>query len=103
MICAEVFKKIDELNDTYLNVWEQACTIESPTNYKAGVDAVGGFFAKMAEARGWKVEYSRQKISGDVVCITMNPQLDAAPIFHKSIFVSGYGINRNCITFDRFK
>lgn len=80
MICAEVFKKIDELNDTYLNVWEQACTIESPTNYKAGVDAVGGFFAKMAEARGWKVEYSRQKISGDVVCITMNPQLDAAPI-----------------------
>lgn len=80
MICAEVFNKIDELNDTYLDVWEQACTIESPTGYKAGVDEVGSFFAKMAEDRGWKVEYFRQEVSGDVVCITMNHQSNAAPI-----------------------
>lgn len=80
MLCADVFKKIDELNGTYRDVWEQACTIESPTGYKAGVDAVGSFFAKMAEERGWEVEYSRQEVSGDVVCITMNPHVDAAPL-----------------------
>jgi len=80
MVCVDVFKKIDELNDTYLDVWEKACTIESPTNYKAGVDEVGRFFAGMAKERGWEVEYSRQDVSGDVVCITMNPNVDAAPL-----------------------
>lgn len=80
MICADVFKKIKELNDMYLSVWEEVCTIESPTDYKEGVDAVGSFFAKMAEERGWTVEYSRQEVSGDVVCITMNPHVDAAPL-----------------------
>ncbi len=80
MVCKELFQKIDELNDTYLNVWEDVCNIESPTKYKEGVDAVGQHFAKMAEERGWKVEFCRQPVSGDVVCITMNPDVDARPV-----------------------
>ena len=80
MICADVFQKIDELNDKYIDVWEKVCTIESPTNHKAGVDEVSRFFAGMAEERGWKVEYSRQEVSGDVLCVTMNPDVDAAPL-----------------------
>lgn len=80
MVCAEVFAKIDELKDAYLSVWEQACNIESPTTCKEGVDAVGRFFADMAEARGWKVEFCPQEISGDVVCITMNPSSAEAPL-----------------------
>ena len=76
----KVFEKIDQLRETYLNVWEQACDIESPTNYKEGVDAVGRFFAEMAEQRGWKVEYCRQEVSGDVVCITMNADSPEKPL-----------------------
>lgn len=76
----KVFDKIDELRETYYNVWEQVCDLESPTTYKAGVDAVGRYFADAAAERGWKVEYCRQEVSGDVVCITMNPDSDKKPL-----------------------
>lgn len=76
----KVFDKIDELRETYYNVWEQVCDLESPTADKAGVDAVGRYFADAAEKYGWKVEYCRQAVSGDVVCITMNPDSDKKPL-----------------------
>ena len=79
-MCSNVFQKIDELNSTYLDVWEDVCNIESPTNYKEGVDAVGNYFAKKAEERGWKVEFCRQPVSGNAVCITMNPDVDVPPV-----------------------
>ena len=75
-----IFTTVDELTDEYLQIWEDVCNIESPTAYKEGVDAVGQFFAEMAQKKGWKVEFCRQKVSGDVVCITLNPDVDAAPI-----------------------
>jgi len=80
MICKEVFKKIDELEKDYFKVWQEAATIESPTKFKEGVDACGNYFARMAEERGWKVEYSRQSVSGDVVHITMNSESDLPPL-----------------------
>lgn len=80
MICKEIFKKIDELEKDYFKVWQEAATIESPTNFKEGVDACGNYFARMAEERGWKVEYSRQNVSGDVVHITMNSESDLPPL-----------------------
>lgn len=77
---SEIFKTVDELSDYYIDVWEKVCNIESPTEYKAGVDAVGNLFAEMAQNRGWKVEYFNQPVSGNVVCITMNPDVDAPPL-----------------------
>lgn len=76
----KIFEKIDELNEAYIKVWEDVCNIESPTHYKEGVDRVSSYFVKMAEERGWQVEYSRQEISGDAVCITLNPEVDAQPL-----------------------
>ena len=75
-----ILKKIDDLKKTYLNVWEDVCNIESPTSCKDGVDKVGAYFARLAEKRGFKVEYSKQDIAGDVVCITMNPDSDLQPV-----------------------
>ena len=72
MQCDKLFAKIDELYPTYLTVWEDVCNIESPTNCKEGVDAVGNYFIKMARARGWDVEIAPMEISGDAVCITMS-------------------------------
>lgn len=80
MSCKELFEIIDSLNSEYVKVWEDVCNIESPTKYKAGVDACGEYFAEMARERGWKVEYLRQPVAGDLVDITMNPEVDAKPI-----------------------
>lgn len=76
----KIFETIDALNDGYVKVWEDICTIESPTAYKAGVDAVGNYVIKMAKERGFEVEVLEQKVSGNAVCITMNADANAKPV-----------------------
>jgi len=71
---------VDQLTEEYFRMWEDVCNIESPSAYKEGVDAVGEFFAEKARKRGWKVEYCRQEVSGDAVCITLNADVEAAPV-----------------------
>ena len=71
---------IDELNEEYVKIWEDICNIESPWSHKAGVDAVGQYFIDYANERGWKVEVFEQERAGNVVTLTMNPDVDAAPI-----------------------
>ncbi len=68
----KVYKTIDKLYPEYIKVWEDVCNIESPTNYKDGVDKVCKYFCDMAEKLGWKVEISKQEVSGNAACITMN-------------------------------
>ena len=80
MVCAELFEKIKDLNEYYLKVLEDVCNIESPTNYKEGVDKVGEYFIDMATKHGWKVEVFKQEIAGNVVCITMNPDAENMPV-----------------------
>ncbi len=80
MECLELFEKIDELNDKYIKIWEDVCNIESPTNFKRGVDAVGEYFIKLAREHGWQVEVLELKEAGNPICITMNPKATAAPI-----------------------
>ena len=76
----EYFKKIDELNEKYIQIWQDVCNIESPTDYKQGVDAVGKYISDLALEKGWKVETFNQEVSGDVVAITMNPNSNEPPI-----------------------
>ena len=80
MVCAELFEKIKDLSEIYLDVLEDVCNIESPTNYKEGVDKVGEYFIDMAIKHGWKVEVFEQEIAGNVVCITMNPDAENSPV-----------------------
>lgn len=80
MICEKLFQKIDQLNESYINVWETCCNLESPTRDKARVDAVGRYFAELAEKKGWKVEIVPQEKAGDLVVITLNPDAPGAPI-----------------------
>ena len=75
-----LFQTIDELYEQYLKIWADVCNIESPTRCKEGVDAVGRYFAEMAQKHGWKVEVGRQSVAGDTVCITMNADVDAQPV-----------------------
>ncbi len=80
MNCEKLFNTIDELNEKYLNIWEDVCNIESPTDYKEGVDECGRYFIKIAEEKGWKVEVCKQDVAGDVVVITMNPDSSEQPV-----------------------
>ena len=80
MKCSELFHKIDALNDKYISVWEDVCNIESPTNYKIGVDKVGEYFIKMAEERNWQIEVFEEVKAGNAICITMNPDVKAEPV-----------------------
>lgn len=80
MQCEKLFAKIDELQPEFLQFWVDVCNIESPTAYKPGVDAVGKYFAEQAKKYGWQVEVHHEEVSGDAVCITMNPDANAQPI-----------------------
>ncbi len=71
---------IDELNAEYVQMWADVCNIESPWYNKQGVDAVGAYFIRHANERGWKVEVFEQERVGNVVILTMNADVDAAPI-----------------------
>ena len=76
----ELFGIIDTLEQEYVKIWEDVCNIESPTHYKEGVDAVGRYFIRYAQERGWKIDVFEQERAGNVVTVTMNADVDAAPI-----------------------
>ena len=69
----DVFEMIDRLQPEFVRFWEDICMIESPTKFKEGVDAVGRFCTEAAEKRGWQVTVHQEAVSGNAVCITMNP------------------------------
>ncbi len=75
-----IFKQIDNVEDEYISFLDKVCNIESPTSNKAGVDTVGRCFIEAANRFDWQVEILPQEISGDAICITMNPDSDNAPI-----------------------
>lgn len=76
----ETLARIEELSDEYVKFLMELCDIESPTDYKEGVDAAGRYVADKARIRGWEVEVHHEDVSGDAVCITMNPDAEGKPI-----------------------
>lgn len=76
----KLFRQLEQLEQKYIDVWESFCNIESPSNFKEGVDRAGKYIAEIAESLGFKVEIFEQKTSGNVVCITMNDKSNEAPI-----------------------
>lgn len=80
MKCEKLFETIDGLQEKYVNILADVCSIESPTDYKEGVDRVGKYFMDFAKEKGWKVEICPQNVSGDIACITLNPDAKKPPI-----------------------
>lgn len=75
-----IINEISKCKEYYLDVLEDVCNIESPTNYKEGVDNVGKYFLDMANKMGWETEVFKQEISGDVIMITMNSDSAENPV-----------------------
>ncbi len=71
---------IEEKEKDAVCLLEEIAKIESPTEYKQGVDAVGAYLVKRAKARGFAVKIHRESVSGDAIAITMNEGALGAPI-----------------------
>ncbi len=80
-----LFDQIDQLNESYIKIWQDVCNLESPTADKARVDAVGHYIVDWGKAHGWQVQIHPQPAAGDNVWITLNPQAPG-----KGIFLSGH-------------
>lgn len=80
MKCKSLLAQIDALNEEYLQVWEDLASIESPTSFKEGVDAACAYVIEWAKKKGFTVETFPQPVSGDPVCITMNPDSKECPV-----------------------
>ncbi len=76
----KIIEKIEELDELYIQVWEDVCNIESPTAYKAGVDAVGDYLLRLARERGWEVRLCPQEVAGNAFSVTINPEVDAPAV-----------------------
>ena len=75
----KLLNTIDTLKDEYLQFWMEVVNCESPTENKAGVDACSKLFIDRAKARGWHIDIQKQAVSGDAVCITLNPDAKGKP------------------------
>ncbi len=80
MMTSNAFSKIDKLADSYVDIWEDVCNIESPSYDKAGVDQVGEYFIQIAKKQNWHIEVFEQETFGNVICITMNKESKNRPI-----------------------
>ena len=80
MIVKNVFEKIEKLNEKFIDIWEDVCNIESPSDYKEGVDKVGRYFIELARKNSWHTEVFNQEKFVNVVCITMNSHSKLMPV-----------------------
>lgn len=80
MKCEKLFEVIDGLKEEYVGILADLCRIESPTDYKEGVDRVGEYIMAIAKEKSWAIEVSPQAVSGDAICITLNPEAKGAPV-----------------------
>lgn len=78
--CAHLFSRIDAIAAEYIPFLVDICRIESPSDYKEGVDRVARYFVEKAQARGWKTEVLEQPVASNAVCITLNPDAPGKPV-----------------------
>ena len=76
----KLFTEIDRLEKEFIKIWVDIANIESPTEYKKGVDTVGEYFINFARKNGWQTEIFEQSKAGNIVTITMNAESCEAPI-----------------------
>lgn len=76
----DLFKKIDELFSSFVDIWKDVVLIDSPTSYKEGVDKVGKYFIDKAAKNMWNIEVQENEYAGNAICITMNSESNNKPI-----------------------
>lgn len=80
MDCAKLFKVVDDLSQEYLDFLIELVKIESPTEYKDGVDSVCKLITDRAREKGFEVDILYHPIVGTPACITLNPNASGKPV-----------------------
>jgi len=80
MECKKLFEIIDGLNDKYIALWEKICNIESPTDFKEGLDRIVDLLEALAKEKGWKTERIAREKAGDTLFVTTNSEASSAPV-----------------------
>lgn len=62
---------LETLQTAYLDELREICSIESPSNYKPGIDEVGAWVQRWAEARGWEVTTHPDETAGNGLVVTV--------------------------------
>ncbi len=75
-----VFNEIDSLNEKYISVWADVLNIESPSDFKEGVDNVSQYFIDLSKKFNWEIEVFEQEKFGNVVTIIMNKDAKGTPV-----------------------
>ena len=76
----KLFEILEDLTPEFIQVWQDIVNIESPTDYKEGVDRVGEYLVNFAKREGFQTEVFSQSVAGNPVCITMNADKDQTAI-----------------------
>jgi len=76
----EIKKIAEETREEYISFLKDVVEIESPTDYKEGLDKVSAYFIEKAKEKGFKTEIFPQEVAGDVAVITLNPEVNERPI-----------------------
>lgn len=82
MNCDRLFAELEALFPEYMDILEKDCLFESQTIDKAGVDAASYYLAEVAKQKGFEIEVFKQPVSGDVIGILMNSEVDAKPLVY---------------------
>jgi glutamate carboxypeptidase len=72
LTCRNLLKHLEPRLGAYVSELRELCAIESPTNYKPGVDEAGDWVQRFASARGWDVRVWRDAEVGDSLVVTVS-------------------------------
>ncbi len=76
----DIFQIVNTYENEYIDFWARLAEVESPTNYKEGVDRAVALAAQLADKMSWQIKIQTEKISGSPICITMNPDACGKPL-----------------------
>ena len=80
MTTQELFTRIDELEQKYTEFWKEICMMETPTEDKQRLDALGAFLKDFAGRLGFEICEHEEEHSGNALCFTMNPDASGVPV-----------------------
>lgn len=76
----KINEQIENLYPKYVDFWVKLCNIESPSNYKAGVDQVGNAILDFVKDFGLETEVLKLENSGNPLFLTLKGNKNSPPV-----------------------
>lgn len=76
----ELLCEIEKLENEFINIWQDVANIESPSDFKEGLDRVVEYISDYSKKQGFEVQLFEEKIGGNALCVTLNKDAHKKPI-----------------------